>query len=211
MIFITNKKFLNHDSPEINRLIMLHVTKKCWRPFPLTKDKLERGMFEIPGERGKAFLKMVGLFWLSYHKKKILCKLKQRNSWTGDKQFSPAIVWQLSTATSAAPLHFFLLSEIGSVSLCNSRYLIYYWFTIRFPCLKSAYKYASLTIKLTLLWKAKQGKTRGSCVNCFSNIARVLALYKSYWAAMNKTFIYARPNKDFLHEDEFSCVSRHFS
>ena len=25
------------------------------------------------------------------------------------------------------------------------------------------------------------------------NIARVLALYKSYWAAMNKIFIYARP------------------
>ena len=27
----------------------------------------------------------------------------------------------------------------------------------------------------------------------FYNIARVLALYKSYWAAMNKVFIYARP------------------
>ena len=27
----------------------------------------------------------------------------------------------------------------------------------------------------------------------FYNIARVLALYKSYWAAMNKIFIYARP------------------
>ena len=25
------------------------------------------------------------------------------------------------------------------------------------------------------------------------NIARLLALYKSYWAAMNKIFIYARP------------------
>ena len=41
---------------------MLHVTKKCWRPFTLTKDKLEREMSEIPGERGKAFLKMAGLF-----------------------------------------------------------------------------------------------------------------------------------------------------
>ena len=29
--------------------------------------------------------------------------------------------------------------------------------------------------------------------NLFYNIARVLALYKSYWAAMNKIFIYARP------------------
>ena len=29
--------------------------------------------------------------------------------------------------------------------------------------------------------------------NCYYNIARVLALYKSYWAAMNKIFIYARP------------------
>ena len=33
VILITNKNFLNHDSPEINRLIMLHVTKKFWRPF----------------------------------------------------------------------------------------------------------------------------------------------------------------------------------
>jgi len=47
VILITNKKFLNHDSPEINRL---HVTKKCWRPFTLTKDKLEREMSEISGE-----------------------------------------------------------------------------------------------------------------------------------------------------------------
>ena len=39
----------------------------------------------------------------------------------------------------------------------------------------------------------------------FYNIARVLALYKSYWAAMNKIFIYARPcvNKDFVHDDVF--------
>ena len=29
--------------------------------------------------------------------------------------------------------------------------------------------------------------------NSLYNIARVLALYKSYWAAMNKIFIYARP------------------
>ena len=50
VILITNKKFLNHDSPEINRLIMLHVTKKCWRPFTLAKDKLESAMSEIPGE-----------------------------------------------------------------------------------------------------------------------------------------------------------------
>ena len=28
--------------------------------------------------------------------------------------------------------------------------------------------------------------------NDIYNIARVLALYKSYWAAMNKIFIYAR-------------------
>ena len=40
------------------------------------------------------------------------------------------------------------------------------------------------------------------------NIVRVLALYKSYWTAMNKIFIYARPcvNKDF-----FSCVFPLFS
>ena len=31
------------------------------------------------------------------------------------------------------------------------------------------------------------------CINHCYNIARVLALYKSYWAAMNKIFIYARP------------------
>ena len=30
----------------------------------------------------------------------------------------------------------------------------------------------------------------------------------SYWAAENKIFIYARPwvNKDFVHDDVFSCV-----
>ena len=34
---------------------------------------------------------------------------------------------------------------------------------------------------------------RSIWANIFYNIARVLALYKSYWAAMNKIFIYARP------------------
>ena len=38
------------------------------------------------------------------------------------------------------------------------------------------------------------------------NIARVLALYKSYWAAMNKIFI-----QDFFHDDVFICVFRLFS
>ena len=137
MILITNNKFLNHDSSEINRLIMLHVTKKCWRSFPLTKDKLERKMSEIPGEPKHSWK------WLGFSDfftiKKILCKLKQMNSWTGDKQFSPAIVWQLSTATSAGPLHFFIRFSKRSVVCHNgshygsSRYLIYYWFTIRFP------------------------------------------------------------------------------
>ena len=44
------------------------------------------------------------------------------------------------------------------------------------------------------------------------NIARVLALHKSYWAAMNQIFIYARPcvNKYFFHYDVFSCVFRLF-
>ena len=43
------------------------------------------------------------------------------------------------------------------------------------------------------------------------NIARVFTLYKSYWATM--IFIYARPwvNKDFFHDDVFSCVFRLFS
>ena len=38
----------------------------------------------------------------------------------------------------------------------------------------------------------------------------MLALCKSYWAAKNKIFIYARPcvNKDFVHDDVFSCVFR---
>ena len=58
---------------------MLHITKKCWRSFTLTKDKLEREMSEIPGDRGKAFLKMLG-FSDFFTKKKILCKLKQLNS-----------------------------------------------------------------------------------------------------------------------------------
>ena len=49
--------------------------------------------------------------------------------------------------------------------------------------------------------------------NRFYNIACVLALYKSYWTAMNKIFVYARPcvrNKDFFHDDVFSCVFRLF-
>ena len=52
-----------------------------------------------------------------------------------------------------------------------------------------------------------------SRTNSVYNIARVLAQYKSYWAAMNKFFIYARPcvNKDFVHDDVFSCVFRLFS
>ena len=43
-------------------------------------------------------------------------------------------------------------------------------------------------------------------------IARVLGLYKSCWAAMNKIFIDARlyVNKDFVHDDVFSCVFRLF-
>ena len=49
--------------------------------------------------------------------------------------------------------------------------------------------------------------------NIIYNKARVLALYKSYWAAMNKFFTYARAcvNKDFVHDDVFSCVFRLFS
>ena len=113
VILISNKNFLNHDSPEINRLIMLHVTKKCWRPFRhWQRQTWEEGVRN--SRWAKAFLKMAGLFWLLYHQK-ILCKLKQMNSWTGDKQFSPAIIWQLSTATSAGPLHFFIRFSKRSV------------------------------------------------------------------------------------------------
>ena len=43
VILITNKNFLNHYSPEINRLIMLHVTKKCWRPFYTDKRQTWEG------------------------------------------------------------------------------------------------------------------------------------------------------------------------
>ena len=39
-------------------------------------------------------------------------------------------------------------------------------------------------------WKFRNERERE---NEYYNIARVLALYKSYWAAMNKIFIYARP------------------
>ena len=44
--------------------------------------------------------------------------------------------------------------------------------------------------------------------NVYYNKARVLALYKSYSAAMNKIFVYAHlcVNKDFVHDDVFSCV-----
>ena len=40
------------------------------------------------------------------------------------------------------------------------------------------------------------------------NVARLLAQYKSYWAAMNKISIYAHlcVNNDFVHDDMFSCV-----
>ena len=38
-------------------------------------------------------------------------------------------------------------------------------------------------------------------------------MYKSCWTAMNKIFIYARlcVNRDFFHDDMFSCVFRLFS
>ena len=45
MILITNKKFLNHDSPEINRLIMLHVTKKS---RPIQSNKTEQKTNRTP-------------------------------------------------------------------------------------------------------------------------------------------------------------------
>ena len=116
---------------DIFRILTLHGCP--WVLGTLYTDKRQTWEGDVRNpRRTKAFLKMAGLFWLPYHKK-ILCNLKQRNSWTGGKQFSPAIVWQLSTATSAAPLQFFMPKEIGSVSLPNSWYLIYYWFTIRFP------------------------------------------------------------------------------
>ena len=43
--------------------------------------------------------------------------------------------------------------------------------------------------------------------------ARACPTDRSRWAAMNKIFIYARPcvNKDFFHDDVFSCVFRRFS
>ena len=46
----------------------------------------------------------------------------------------------------------------------------------------------------------------------FYNIARVLALYNSYWAAMNKIFIYACPyvNKDFFSGRVQLCFSSLF-
>ena len=41
----------------------------------------------------------------------------------------------------------------------------------------------------------------------------MLALYESYWAAVNKIFIFICPcvNKDFFYDDELSCVFRLFS
>ena len=138
MILITNKKFLNHDSLEINRLIMLHVTKKCWRPFYTDKRQTWEGDVRNFRWAGQSIPENGWAFLIPLPKKKILCKLKQLNSWTGDKQFSPAIVWQLSTATSAGSLHFFIRFSKRSV-VCHHgshygscRYLIYYWFTIRF-------------------------------------------------------------------------------
>ena len=69
VILITNKNVLNHDSPEINRLIMLHVTTKCWRPFRhWQRQTWEEGVRNF--RWAKVFLKMAGLFWLLYHKKK---------------------------------------------------------------------------------------------------------------------------------------------
>ena len=62
VILITNKNFLNHDSPEINRVIMLHVTKKCCRPFSHWQKTNLRGRcrkFQVSQsipENGWAFL-----------------------------------------------------------------------------------------------------------------------------------------------------------
>ena len=72
----------------------------------------------------------------------------------------------------------------------------------------------------TVLTKKKKKKThRTQIINIGikrkQTTARVLALYKSYWAAMNKFFIYERPyvNKDFFffHDNVFSYVFRLFS
>ena len=111
--------------------------EKCCRPFYTDKRQTWEGDVRNSRWAGQSIPENAGLFWFLYQKK-ILCKLKQLNSWTGDKQLSPAIVWQLSTATSAGPLHFFIRFSERSVVCHNGshygscRYLIYYWFTIRF-------------------------------------------------------------------------------
>ena len=121
---------------------------------------------------------MAGLFWLPYHKK-IPCKLKQRNSWTEEKQFHQPLS---GNCQQQHPRRRLIFSCSKRLIVCRFVIadLIYFWFTIRFPCLKSAYTYASLTIKLPLLCKTRK-KTRKNSrfINCFYNIARVLALYKS--------------------------------
>ena len=126
----------------------------------LYNDKRQTWEGDVRNPRwAKAFLKMAGLFWLPYHKK-IPCKLKQRNSWTEEKQFHQPLS---GNCQQQHPRRRLIFSCSKRLIVCRFVIadLIYFWFTIRFPCLKSAYTYASLTIKLPLLWKAKQGKTRG--------------------------------------------------
>ena len=73
-------------------------------------------------------------------------------------------------------------------------------------------------------WKSKQSLSWGSkmwlsksntshCHNNNYNIARALVLYKSYWAIMNKIFMYARPcSIKWREQFYFSCkISFEFS
>ena len=75
-------------------------------------------------------------------------------------------------------------------------------FLSRFKVFKNRFNYKLQTaekentdrIPLTLTFHPYNPAVKSIILKTLNyNIARVLALYKSYWAAMNKIFIYARP------------------
>ena len=139
---------------------MLHVTKKCWRPFRhWQRQTWEEGVRN--SRWAKAFLKVAGLFWLLYHKKKSFVSW---NKW----------ILELGTSNFHQPLsgncqqhrrgRFISSLDSQRDRWCMSQWvplwllqifnllLIYY----QIPCLKSTYTYVSLTIKLTWFGKQKE-------------------------------------------------------
>ena len=137
MILITNKKFLNHDSPEINRLIMLHVTKKCCRPFYTDKRQTWEGDVRNSRWAGQSIPENGWAFLTSLPPKKSFVRWNKWILELGTSNFHQPLSGNYQQQHRRGRFIFFIRFSKRSVVCHNGshygscRYLIYYWFTIR--------------------------------------------------------------------------------